>query len=229
MKKFSKNKWVNSIRGAFFYFFDREKIDENLLILSVSCGDGCCEKLIFKNYKNANVIGTDVVDCMINEEDIKFFNKNGKWNFVRLEPEKELPFESNSFDLVFSTDVIEHVENPMFFLKEQFQALKPGGGIIVGTPNLFRPVNIAKALAGKLNFPKKINNEKLYTSSHHLQEFDEWNLRGMLKEAGFEKIEFKYSYFGFHFLNLCFKEYPVKGMGRIMCHYLTAYAKKPLA
>ena len=42
----------------------------------------------------------------------------------------------DSTDIAVSFDVIEHVENPISFLKEIYRMLKPGGFVVIGTPNL---------------------------------------------------------------------------------------------
>ncbi len=39
----------------------------------------------------------------------------------------ELPFPDNTFDLVVSTEVIEHVTSPTQAIKEMYRVLKPGG------------------------------------------------------------------------------------------------------
>jgi len=46
-----------------------------------------------------------------------------------------LPFEDNSFDLVLSDWVLEHVEAPARFLAEVQRVLKPGGSFFFRTPN----------------------------------------------------------------------------------------------
>jgi 2-polyprenyl-3-methyl-5-hydroxy-6-metoxy-1,4-benzoquinol methylase len=227
MKQFSHHKLTDSTRKAFFYFLDKYKPNRDFKILSVSCGDGVYEKLIFENYPEANLTGTDVVDCFVPKKDLEFFQKSGTWNFVKVFPEKELPFSDSAFDLVFHNDVIEHVEKPFLFLQEQLRVLKPGGGIILTTPNLLRLANVGKILLGQLDFPKKIHYDDLYTTAHHQQEFTEWNIVGMLKEVGFSEIEVRCSFWGLHFLNVQFKAHPQKGMGRLMSHYLTFHAKKP--
>ena len=41
--------------------------------------------------------------------------------------------EDASVDLVLSTQVLEHVENPVFYLTEALRILKPGGKLIIST------------------------------------------------------------------------------------------------
>ncbi len=49
----------------------------------------------------------------------------------------DLKFEDNSFDVLISTAMIEHLKNPEIFLKETYRILKEGGIIIITTPNPF--------------------------------------------------------------------------------------------
>ena len=53
---------------------------------------------------------------------------------VDLEREK-LPFGENTFDLVVSLEVIEHIWNTNHFLEQILRVLKPQGYIIISTPN----------------------------------------------------------------------------------------------
>jgi 2-polyprenyl-3-methyl-5-hydroxy-6-metoxy-1,4-benzoquinol methylase len=39
------------------------------------------------------------------------------------------------FDLIVAAEVVEHLENPRFTFREMFQSLRPGGTVIVTTPN----------------------------------------------------------------------------------------------
>lgn len=50
---------------------------------------------------------------------------------------ESLPFESNSFDLVYSTNVLEHVDDPTKVLSESIRVLKPGGYLQFVIPNYF--------------------------------------------------------------------------------------------
>jgi len=46
-----------------------------------------------------------------------------------------LPFETNSIDLVFSHEVLEHVQNDQAAIREIARVLKPGGRVVLFCPN----------------------------------------------------------------------------------------------
>ena len=49
----------------------------------------------------------------------------------------ELPFETNSFDIVTFREVIEHVEDEQKALREIKRVLRPNGYLLITTPNLY--------------------------------------------------------------------------------------------
>jgi SAM-dependent methyltransferase len=56
---------------------------------------------------------------------------------------ESLPFRDNSFDVIISLEVLEHVEHPAAVLREVFRILKPGGWFYLTCPNYlsFREVH----------------------------------------------------------------------------------------
>ncbi len=50
-----------------------------------------------------------------------------------------LPFEDNFFDFAVSASVLEHTDDPVFYLKQIFRVLKPEGMLYLGFPNKWTP------------------------------------------------------------------------------------------
>ena len=53
-----------------------------------------------------------------------------------------MPFADNSFDTVISFQVIEHIKEDRFFLKEVLRILRPSGFVLITTPN--RPMSLSR-------------------------------------------------------------------------------------
>ena len=55
---------------------------------------------------------------------------------ARTRPDGTLPFDDDRFDAVVSIEVIEHVEDQFAFLRELARVARPGGLVVVTTPNV---------------------------------------------------------------------------------------------
>ena len=86
------------------------------------------------------------------------------------------PFKPGSFDGLFAGEILEHLPRPEEALREWNRVLKPGGILILTTPNRERRTNV-------------LNRENWPYSPDHLREFgfDELN-REMLPRAGFKPV-----------------------------------------
>jgi len=51
---------------------------------------------------------------------------------------KVLPFDDESFDVVLATEVMEHLADHPTFVREAGRILKPGGRLVLSTPNIHR-------------------------------------------------------------------------------------------
>ena len=58
------------------------------------------------------------------------------------------PFRDNSFDVCFSTYVLEHLRKIDDFIKETYRVVKPGGSVIISTENLGSWHNIFALILG---------------------------------------------------------------------------------
>lgn len=53
---------------------------------------------------------------------------------------EQLPYPANTFDVILSNEVIEHVQDDAAALREMARALKPGGRLVLFCPNRWYPV-----------------------------------------------------------------------------------------
>jgi 2-polyprenyl-3-methyl-5-hydroxy-6-metoxy-1,4-benzoquinol methylase len=60
---------------------------------------------------------------------------SGKVDWIEQDLNVPLPGRDDAFDVVVAPEVIEHLENPRFMIREIFRILRPGGTAIVTTPN----------------------------------------------------------------------------------------------
>ena len=97
------------------------------LLLDAGCGTGWFSQRAFE--RGAIVTSMDLGDNLLNETAKKCNSKRVIGSVL------EIPFENNSFDIIISSEVIEHVPNPLVAIKEMYRVLKPGGTLILTTPN----------------------------------------------------------------------------------------------
>ncbi len=226
---FQKNHpvWRSQYR-AFIAAISQLPLPPDSTALSVSCGDGMWDFLAFSsNSCLTTIIATDVVDCPVAEADVQLLNKNNHtWSFQKIAPDTFWPIAGNSVELAFHQDVLEHTRHPYLFVNENHRVLKPGGYLVFGTPNLFRPANLIKLVCGRLHFPRQLGVSQQLGPVIHQQEFHEYQLVNLMQEAGFTIVSVRHCFAGLSFLNLNFRDFPVSRWGKNLCQYLFLVARK---
>jgi len=136
-----------NISGADRNYFSEYKIAEiarhelsssPISVLDFGCGDGNSVKYMEEYFPSALLYGTDVSSLSINEarekniRNARFFNYNGI----------SLPFEEESFDVVFTSMVFHHINFSLHkkVLSEIFRVLKPGGRFYIFEHNPLNPM-----------------------------------------------------------------------------------------
>lgn len=112
-----------------------------------------------------------------------------KVNFLRSDLNKDWPVANDTFDFVFSLEVIEHVENPRHFMREFNRILKPGGYGFLSTPNnlnFFSRINFV--LKGEHRYFKDLS----YPA--HITCLVKKDIERLLVENQLQKIGFYYNY-----------------------------------
>jgi 2-polyprenyl-3-methyl-5-hydroxy-6-metoxy-1,4-benzoquinol methylase len=93
-----------------------------------------------------------------------------------------LPFEDGSFAGAFAGEIIEHLVDTRAFLDELRRVLRPGGLLVVTTPNLASFENRVRLLFGV--YPAWLEYE--LSSQGHVRAYTKRTLTRQLREAGFE-------------------------------------------
>lgn len=121
----------------------------------------------------------------ITDKNFSYMNQNGvktiKTNLVN----DNLNF-TEKFDVIFFSEVIEHIPIPGHIILEKLRnILRPGGYIICTTPNLFRLRNIIFLALGKNIFDFFRYSDE---SMGHILEYSKEHLEWQFKKAGFNEI-----------------------------------------
>ena len=102
-----------------------------------------------------------------------------------------LPFHDGIFDLVTCTEVIEHLEHYRFTLREMYRVLKPGGTLVLTTPNILNlKSRIRFLIFGFYNLfgPLHFRESELHSTGGHINPVSFFYLSHSLIDAGFHGI-----------------------------------------
>ena len=116
-------------------------------------------------------------------------------SFTKVNLDLPLPWSESTFDAVFSTEGIEHLENHFLFLREACRILKPAGVLVLTTPNI-------TALRSRVRFfgsgffgrDARPLNETSRHPLHHIGLATFPELRYELRISGFQLTEVRHTH-----------------------------------
>ncbi len=103
---------------------------------------------------------------------------------------REMPFEDNSFDVLFCNHVLEHIDNDKKAMQEILRVLKPNAWAILQVP-LDRTL---KSTYEDFSITDPKEREKKFGQYDHLRVYGK-DYKDKLEDAGFEVIEDDYDEF----------------------------------
>ena len=103
-------------------------------VLDLGCGNGISARLL--NQADFDVVGTDISPLFL-EEAHGWENPQLRYQVCDV---MELPFESESFDVICSNELVEHLPDVETALNEMMRVVRPGGRIVISGPNLCSPL-----------------------------------------------------------------------------------------
>lgn len=86
----------------------------------------------------AYVVGIDLEETLETRNERAPFGVRGDLN--------RLPFAAESFDMLISRSVVEHLDNPPAVFREFARVLRPGGKVVIVTPNKYDYVSLIAAI-----------------------------------------------------------------------------------
>lgn len=146
--------------------------------LDIGSGDGSLIRLLGAHYK-LDSRACDYTDALMEIE-------GQKVDVVNLDLDA-LPYPDNFFDLITFTEVVEHVENHRAVLREIHRVLKPGGLVVITTPNILNLKSRLRFLFfGFWNLfgPLHISTSDKYSTGGHINPISYFYLCHSLHDAG---------------------------------------------
>lgn len=201
---FNRARFYYTLRFALKYLTSNQPV---ILDLGVYPGTLLCilSELLRRNSCHPVLLG---VGLSITPEFVSLMEKRCKAviKTVNLDPDNpdlkeksytcKIPFDDKSIDMIFATEIVEHLTNPRYMLSEAYRVLKLSGIIIITTDNVSRIGSIFKLLIGRSNYDRLMplgysNLEDEWRP--HFREYSTDELRTLLHETGFKVIDSTFS------------------------------------
>ena len=155
--------WLDGARSAAFRW-----VPPNVRVLDIGCGS--CETLAYHLSRGCEAVGFEADDNVRRIAE--------RWGFdVRIGLFDPAEFPEAHFDVITMDQVVEHVAEPVAFLRGVGRVLKPGGSIVVSTPN-------SRSFAARILGRRWMN----WHAPYHLHHFSGRSLRLASEEAGLEVV-----------------------------------------
>ncbi|MFX0202269.1 MAG: class I SAM-dependent methyltransferase [Candidatus Hodarchaeota archaeon] len=181
--------YYNIVRGE-------ERVKQSLAlvegddVLDMGCWAGTITYLLAQRHKR--VVGVDVnADC-IEIAKRKYLLPNTE--FILTDGGLK-SLQGRKFDSVVALELIEHLKQPLEFLRDVRVLLKPGGFLIISTPNAVSYIILARSLLRRIpKYIQRIDSWPIFTTDQrsHFYLWDIFTLYRMVSVEGFSYVEHRF-------------------------------------
>jgi len=131
---------------------------EDAVVLSPGCG-AAGDLFAFMEQGAAKVYGLEVEKSLHQLAQLRFKGSPYEQAFdFQVYDGDTFPYADQSFDIVFSTHVIEHTHQPLHYLYECLRVLRPGGVLFLDVPNRYYPIEQHVQLKYIHQIPSSLRN-----------------------------------------------------------------------
>ena len=173
----------------------RPHLKEGSSLLEIGCGAG--NLLIQASVRGSYPVALDLSMQALTFVRARLEAQEALKGFACIQSIGEhLPFADGSFDFILLSEVVEHLEEPHMSIHEASRVLRPGGRLLVTTPNYRSFWPVMEWTVDRLNMAPKMGGEQ------HISKFYPSTLYSLMTQSGLG-VEYSGTIYGFSpFLSL---------------------------
>ena len=147
MKKLIKG-YLNFLYNSVTNLYSKELFrflepNPNAVLLDAGCWDGLNTVKFAKAIGTKKIMGLELVKSAAAKAARRGIN------VTVADLNKKIPLKAASVDVIVSNHVIEHLYDVNIFVEQLYKVLRPGGYLVIGTPNLASWHNVFALLIGR--------------------------------------------------------------------------------
>ncbi|MGH8015286.1 MAG: class I SAM-dependent methyltransferase [Candidatus Zixiibacteriota bacterium] len=173
---------IQVLRHLFVYEHVKSRLNQNDKVLDLGFGEGYGTSLLAENCRE--IVGVDVDQKIVDYANERHQKANCR--FLKYDG-NTLPFDNDTFDIVVSFQVIEHIDNEPAFVSEIHRVLKQGRRLLLTTPNKATRLKPGQKPFNRFHKREYYSHELQKTLSHKFQNVSVW---GVSATAEIHRIEF---------------------------------------
>ncbi len=168
-------------------------------VLDYGAGSGLHVNLWEKTFREAELYFCDISSVAKEKFVEKYLGYANHYHLIR---ENQSDFSDNTFDVIISIEVMEHVEKLDFYLRDIYRLLKPGGYFVWTTPcaNQFSIEHVFNVLTRQIEQTEEGYRRWTWEDPTHLRRLRSKEIEGLLRNRGFSDVYFRFRSHFFSFI-----------------------------